>query len=230
MRKSLFLFIVFFTYCSLIAGPKIHSAQPTYKFATVIQGEVVQHEFIIENTGDEVLQIKRVQSSCGCTAAKPENDEIQPGESTKIKVSFNTTGRVGEQKKYIAVASNDPDNTIYRLTIEGTVQEPPILAVLEAEHNFGAISQDQVVEHTFVFSNAGTSDLEILDIRSSCGCTAATVGNKIIKPGERGKIKVEFNSGKRKGNVTKVVTIRTNDPENSFFSFKIHADVQTNEG
>ena len=57
-----------------------------------------------------------------CTASEPAKSDLKPGESSKIKVSFNSTGRTGEQKKAVLVFSNDPINPTQKITIKARIE------------------------------------------------------------------------------------------------------------
>jgi hypothetical protein len=87
----------------------------------------------------------------------------------------------------------------------------PVITFKHAEYDFGDIKQGEVVEHTFEFTNTGEADLIIGDAKASCGCTVPEYPkNKLIKPGEKGTIKVSFDSDKKRGSSSKTVTLITN--------------------
>ena len=106
-----------------VLGPKISVLQTEYNFGDVTQGEKVTHNFTITNSGGELLKIEDVRASCGCTAAVTEKNELKPGESTQIKVEFNSQGRKGNQVKFIYVRTNDKDNSEVKLKLFGNVVE-----------------------------------------------------------------------------------------------------------
>lgn len=81
--------------------------------------------------------------------------------------------------------------------------------------DFGTINQGDKIEHDFVFSNTGKSDLIIRKTRGSCGCTVGTPEKSTLKPGESSKLHVTFNSAGKSGQQSKTVTITCNDPLNS---------------
>ncbi|MFC1855383.1 DUF1573 domain-containing protein [Thermodesulfobacteriota bacterium] len=87
----------------------------------------------------------------------------------------------------------------------------PKLYIKDAEHDFGEVEQHKSMKHIFILENKGDEDLEIKEVKPGCGCTAALLSSKIIKPGEKGEVEVTFNSGKFKGNVKKTVSITTNE-------------------
>jgi len=90
----------------------------TFNFGTINQGDVVSHNFKFKNTGKSDLLIRKIKSSCGCTATAPESKVIPKGKTSSIKATFNSRGKVGKQHKTITVITNDPDHpeTILRVT------------------------------------------------------------------------------------------------------------------
>ncbi len=233
--KKLSLFLIFISLVSYgqVTGPKISAMEKEYDFGTVEQGEIVLHDYEITNTGDDLLVISRVRASCGCTAVKPEKSELKPGESTKVHAEFNSRGRKGTQRKYIYIYSNDPQTPEMRLKLTGTVVVPDnapdakgaILKLEKNQHNFGDVKEGEVVDVTIKFKNVGDKTLEIKDVSTSCGCTAAILSSKILKPGKTGQLRVEFDSSNRSGHVTRTVTITSNDKQHPKQTITIFANI-----
>ncbi len=237
MIKQMFTFIVVFATISLaqILPPKVSTQQMEYDFGQVPRGEHVKYNFIVTNVGGDILKINDVRASCGCTAAKPEKDNLAPGESTNIKVDFNSTGRSGKQTKIITVQTNDPDKPEIKFTLTGSVTDPtttgnlennPVLFFSETQHDFGTVKEGQVVDYTFNFVNKGAAALMIKNVKTSCGCTAALVSSNNIDPGKEGTIKVSLDTKNRVGKMSRKVTITSNDPTNPDMVLTIFADVQ----
>jgi hypothetical protein len=91
--------------------------------------------------------------------------------------------------------------------------------------DFGTITDGEVVEHTFRFTNTGTKDLVISSASASCGCTIPEWPKEPIAPGEKGEIKVEFNSNGKKDMVTKDITILANtNPVKTILQIKIFVE------
>lgn len=80
-------------------------------------------------------------------------------------------------------------------------------------YNFGRIEKGskKKIEYTFKFKNAGKEELKIFKVRTSCGCTAALVSNKIIPPKGKGAIKVSFDATGRDGYQLHKIYIHSND-------------------
>jgi len=205
-----------------LSGPRIQAAISQYDFGEVTEGVIVKYSFQVKNVGDQMLRITNIMTSCGCTAAASQNDEILPGKTTSINVEFNSDGKVGLQNKVISVASNDASQPNVKLEIKGKVvpktakvEQPKIIgAKIQFEntiHDFGKIKEGSVVDYTFKYKNIGSSFLEISHVRTSCGCTAAILSGKSLKPNEEGTLKVEFDSSNREGVVTRTITLTSND-------------------
>lgn len=87
----------------------------------------------------------------------------------------------------------------------------PVISFKETEFDFGKIKQGDVVEHVFTFKNTGEADLIIAEAKASCGCTVPDYPKDTpIKPGGSGKIKVTFDSNRKRGDITKTVTVVCN--------------------
>lgn len=91
----------------------------------------------------------------------------------------------------------------------------------EMEWDFGKIKQDEKHVHVFKFTNTGVNPLTIAQCKGSCGCTVPEWPKEPIAPGGQGEIKVQFNSGKKKGKQNKTVTIQANtDPNPTVLQIK----------
>ncbi len=149
-------------------------------------------------------------------------NDIKPNDTTSINVRFDTKRRIGKQQKYVYIFCNDPENPQYRLSftanvISGNVISPlsqPELKLSKYTHNFGNVKEGKIYKVGINVINAGTSNLEIKDIKSSCGCTAALMSNKKLLPNENSELKIEFNTKDLSGQIARTLTLLSNDPKN----------------
>ncbi len=84
------------------------------------------------------------------------------------------------------------------------------IAFDRTEHDFGTINEGDIVETIFSFTNTGKSELIISSAKGSCGCTVPEWPKEPILPGEKGEIKVKFNSDRKPNKQQKNVTLVTN--------------------
>ena len=76
--------------------------------------------------------------------------------------------------------------------------------------DFGVVTEGETVQTSFKFKNTGNTPLIITDATATCGCTVPEYPKTPIKPGEKGEIKVVFNTLGKLGMQDKVVTITSN--------------------
>jgi hypothetical protein len=97
--------------------PSMEFAEELYDFGDIAQGDRVNYAFKFTNTGTADLVIASAKGSCGCTVPDWPKRPIAPGETSEIKVEFNSTGKKGKQhKKVTIVANTQPSNNIVAIT------------------------------------------------------------------------------------------------------------------
>jgi hypothetical protein len=104
-------------------APRIEFDNVVYDFGNKPTGQPVKYSFTLSNKGKSDLIIRKVSASCGCTATNPEKTLLKPGETSKIDITFNTEGRVGDQQKSITVISNDPEKPEVILMVKGKLEK-----------------------------------------------------------------------------------------------------------
>lgn len=93
--------------------------------------------------------------------------------------------------------------------------------------DFGILEFGGDGNHTFKFTNTGTTPLIISNVKSSCGCTVADGWPKeALAPGEGGDINVKYDT-KRAGSFQKSITVYSNATENAV-RLTIKGQVKTN--
>jgi len=104
--------------------PAVQALDSAYNFGTVYNGAVVKHTFHLKNVGTAPLTVGSVQTSCGCTAARPTRSHLDPGEESEIAVSFDTHADHGPATRIITVLTDDPRHRRVELTMRGDVKLP----------------------------------------------------------------------------------------------------------
>lgn len=88
-------------------------------YGTIEQGSNGEREFKFTNTGNAPLIISKAQNTCGCTIPSWPKEPINPGESSVIKVKYDTK-RLGIINKSVTIISNAKRATI-PLRIKGKI-------------------------------------------------------------------------------------------------------------
>ncbi|HEX8532438.1 MAG TPA: DUF1573 domain-containing protein [Cytophagales bacterium] len=99
---------------------RVEFKHPEYDFGVVPEGEQVSHAFRFTNTGRVPLVIRSATAQCGCTVPRKPETPIAPGKTGEIHVSFDSRGKVGNQRKIITVVANTRPE-VSNLIIRGVV-------------------------------------------------------------------------------------------------------------
>jgi len=84
----------------------VQFAETEFKFAPIKEGDKIEHIFKFKNTGPKPLIIANAWGSCGCTVPEYPKEPIAPGAESQVKVTFNSTGKKGEQHKSVTMQMN----------------------------------------------------------------------------------------------------------------------------
>jgi hypothetical protein len=100
----------------------------------------------------------------------------------------------------------------------------PSLEVSQTSQDAGAVEEGETLKFQFKVTNHGTADLEIPQVKPSCGCTVPQ-WDKLIKPGQEGVINAEVRTTGFRGAILKHLTVITNDPQHAQFELSLTAKV-----
>jgi hypothetical protein len=102
-------------------APVMSFEKTVHDYGTIKKGSEGSYDFVFTNTGKEPLILSKPRSNCGCTVPDWPQEPIMPGQSNKIKVTYNTA-LVGPINKQVTIISNASNSPIV-LQIKGAVVE-----------------------------------------------------------------------------------------------------------
>lgn len=130
MKKLIFFFVITITasisQAQTLADAKVQPAKTlswetlTFDFGVMELAKAESATFKFQNTTDEVVFIKSVKPSCGCTIAEYTRTSISPGDWAEIKTSYNAANS-GHFRKSILVTTSHIEQAV-ELTITGEVR------------------------------------------------------------------------------------------------------------
>jgi hypothetical protein len=95
-------------------------------------------------------------------------------------------------------------------------------------HDFGNIKEsDKTVTFSFSYTNTGKAPLIIHRAVASCGCTTPEFTDAPVLPGQKGSVKVTYNTVGRPFACQKTITVYTNDPNNQSVILSIKGNVES---
>lgn len=126
MKRYIITFTVVILFALTVksqSGPYIKFDKLVHDFGNILQDDKAIYDFKFTNTGDAPLIISMARSSCGCTVPNWPKQPILPGESSTIRVKYDSH-RIGPINKQIVIESNSSTGTVY-LKITGNVSKRP---------------------------------------------------------------------------------------------------------
>lgn len=87
----------------------------------------------------------------------------------------------------------------------------PRITFEKLKHDFGEINPESKNPCEFKFTNTGNALLKIGKIKCPCGCTVATLPKNEYVPGERGILKIVYNSSRSPTSIRKSCSVPSND-------------------
>lgn len=103
---------------------------------------------------------------------------------------------------------------------------PPAVMFASETCDLGNVIQGEQPDCVFSFTNAGDDDLHILRVEPTCGCTTALLAAPLLRAGERGGIRVVFDSDNFAGDVVKEVEVHSDDPARPSVTLRVRALVE----
>ena len=165
--------------------------------------------FNYQNTGDKPVRFKSVRTSCGCTAAQSQKDEVPPGEKGEITATFNIGDRTGTQVKTVTVETDDPANATTVLTLKAV------------------IPRQLEIAPTFVFWKQGeASNPKTLEVKAEkdfpvkhlkVASSSPDFEAKVQETGD-GKFKISVHPRDTKQPIAATLTIQPEDSQKTFYA------------
>lgn len=108
--------------------PQIMVSETTIQLGDVVNGEIIERDLRVENSGEAALTIDAVTTSCGCTQASVEPTTIPPGGSGTLHIEFDSGAHgpalTGELIRQVFVISNDPQQPELVVELSATILSP----------------------------------------------------------------------------------------------------------
>ncbi len=120
-------------------GPRLSVFPKKIDFGVQPRGRTFEGAFELKNVGDQPLEIKEVETNCGCVASTYDKVVIQPGELFEFGFSLNTT-ELGDA--IIKLKLNDPTQPQVILPIHISVLQE--VEMEEQTLAFGRVPQGRV--------------------------------------------------------------------------------------
>ncbi len=236
-------FILLFIDSALLAQElkNITFEEPSYDFGNIKETDgSAEFDFIFKNTGTEPIKILGVKASCGCTTPAWTKEEVAPGDSGFIKVSYNPLNRPGPFHKTLTVTTSEQSKTIV-LRINGQVEPKPrtveddlptLLGGIRVKYrafNMGKVFNNESAYKEFDVYNASDSSIVFNpDIEGPLYISVRFVP-ETLAPKEKGRVIVYYHAEKtgELGFMSENIVFTTNEGgDDARKSMSVYADIQ----
>jgi len=105
-----------------------------------------------------------------------------------------------------------------------TTEGAPQITFEKTVYDFGEVAGEKKCAGQFTFTNTGNALLRITEVKRCCGAVV-TLDKKELAPGESGVLKVEYNSGRGSGMMSRQLHVISNDQVNPDVTLTIKARI-----
>jgi hypothetical protein len=130
-----------------------------------------------------------------------------------------------EKKPAAKAAAQKSAKSAAKAEKEKAEEKAPRLTIVEPVKDYGTVAKGEKLDWAFLVKNTGNADLQIISAKPGCGCTVADY-DKVIKPGETGKVTAHVDTTAFAGPIAKSITLETNDPTTPTAQLTIHSIVK----
>lgn len=127
-----------------LTSPRLQCSRPLVDFGHRQSGTFVDIEFEIQNQGWRALQVRNVESDCGCVVSQFPEEPISRGESALVSVRFLLKHIRGPQQRSLFVHTNESERHVHQFQIQGfvdsIVQVEPAKVLVSADSEWPRIA------------------------------------------------------------------------------------------
>ena len=208
MRTHIFVFTLSIVICAA-ARAELKWEQTAVELHPAAGDKEAIGHFKYQNTGSKPVRFKSVHTSCGCTAAQTQKDEVPPGEKGEITATFKIGDRTGTQVKSVTVDTDDPVNATTVLTLKAVIPQE-----LEINPSFVFWGQGEVPKPKTIVVRAGKNfPVKQLKVTSS----SPDFETKVEQTGN-GQFKIDIQPRDTSRNMAATLTIQPEGSSKTFYA------------
>ena len=102
--------------------PQLYIQQKEIDLKEISSKSMVRRTVTLSNRGRKVLEIRKVQGNCECLIIESPKDQLKPGESLELSLTFDPKGRKGIDQRNIYIFSNDPVNPVQLIVMKSRIE------------------------------------------------------------------------------------------------------------
>ncbi len=192
------------THLQVIGAPDIALSDSILNYGRIFIGATCTDTVVISNTGADTLVVDEVLIDNAAFSADVSGFVLDAGGSRELVVVF-TPGAEGVFAGTLTVMSNDPDEPVVAVSLQGEGLGPPEIVVTPASLS-DSLSSDSTSVHILTIENTGENDLVFSIVESTAGLSVTgtrvltskktPMRNRILDQGRFTNSGVSYNDGR----------------------------------
>lgn len=224
LENIYFALMLMFMFCfSSVAhaAPAIRIDDAVWNAGIIVSGKTYEKTIAIENAGDELLVIEKIEECCGFFGEIKGNMRLAPGEKVPLLLRLAPFKFVGELKAEMFVLSNDPSQQKYSVfALAQVVPSNHALGELKAsEIDLGVLDVRDRVPFAVTIRNVGNVPLTMRQVERPA-VVGETGYRPQIEPGKEATLTFEY-IPKASGPIDEKISFVSNDALNRVLEFRI---------
>lgn len=219
----LFLLLFFGSSNLLRADVKYSVSETEFNFGKVAQHALINNSFWIKSTGTDTLRISNVDPGCGCTKTPLGDSVLAPGDSTLLRVFYNTRRFRGNVIKKPSFLTNASDEKVYLKIYSEPIPKPELMSpiqIIPFKVDISQFSEKPRTKSSFIIYNAGKIDFDLKLIKVSSEFFEIELPDK-LPAGEKVKAMVILHDDAIEQEFEDSFTFEINDDFNTRFSLPV---------
>ncbi|MBL7811543.1 MAG: DUF1573 domain-containing protein [Bacteroidetes bacterium] len=216
---------------------KVYFSKPTVDFGVIYDNQTDTQEIRLVNGSVYTTEFQPLQNIPAWCRVLGFPKSLEPNENAVIQVILD--GKLlkgfGFGAFEIPVASDNAMTPYTGMYITYTrklwfpklnareLARAPKLVVDKKLHNFGEAKSGDFLSTEFLFTNTGKQELKLYEMHPDCTCLKVEYDRDVLKPGEKMKVKVTFDTVLKNGNANQSIWVVCNDPVTPERFISVHA-------
>lgn len=171
------------------AAPRLEISPSTFDFGWAPDNAKITAQFTVVNTGDEMVPLTSVKSTCGCTASNFEPDALASREHKKIALTFNTRGYTNQPFKKMARVKTDVPENAYTVYLTGHVANPEN-GIIPDSGGIAGFEAGSPRKQKIKLTNKTASPLSLEVVQEPESWARVKFSGRPIKPGESTDVEI----------------------------------------
>jgi hypothetical protein len=225
VNVSTLVLILFMAFSAMAESPVIISMPTSLDMGTMEQHQIKKDFLILRNGGDAPLTISKIETTCGCTAAELEKNELAPGEATQVNISFDSKKFEGKLVKFIKVFSNDPMNPVLDIALNVTIHVPIVITPAHRSCGFGSITPGEKPVQRINLHSMDVTNLDVTASEYNRDIFEITINEDYGSTDSDVELQFGITDNPPKGTFREIARFSTNVPEQPTFDIELSGTV-----